>query len=134
VTVPCPVQIAPRLAVLCVVSALGNAAAGAPSFKNDVQPVFDANCVSCHQEGGAQQGLVLESGKSHAAIVGRPSSEAHALLVAPSAPDSSYLFAKILGTHVSAGGRGARMPLGGALSGTDVETIRGWIAGGAKDN
>ena len=105
----------------------------APSFSRQVQPIFDANCVACHQTGAAQQGLVLESSASYA-IVGKRSSEAPMGLVVPGAPDASYLLQKVKGTQLKANGRGDRMPLGGMLEEGDVETIRRWILGGAKNN
>src|ERR1700756_5156701 len=103
-------------------------AIAAPSFKDNVQPIFDANCVSCHQAGAAPQGLVLESGKSYMAIVGRPSTESRLKLVVPSEPNSSYVLAKVTGSQVASGGKGERMPLGSTLPAEDIETIRAWIA------
>src|SRR4051794_8966252 len=50
-------------------------AAAGPSLATEVQPIFDDNCVACHQTGSAQQGLVLEAGKSFANIVGVKSHE-----------------------------------------------------------
>ena len=84
-------------------------------FERDIQPILDANCVSCHQTGATSQGLNLEAGKAYGSLVSRKSSEADAMLVAPGSPDTSYLLAKILGTQGQAGGKGARMPIGGSL-------------------
>jgi len=107
--------------------------AGAPSLGKHVQPIFDANCVACHQTGAAQQGLILESGLAYA-NVGRSSTEAAMTLIEPGKPEASYLFLKVSGTYAQASGKGARMPLGGVLEGADIETIRRWIVGGAKNN
>lgn len=106
----------------------------APSFSQQVQPIFDANCVACHQVGAAQQGLVLESGAAYAAIVGKRSKEAAMSLVTPGSTDTSYLFQKINGSQLKAGGQGARMPLGGKLEPADIETIRQWILVGTQNN
>jgi hypothetical protein len=119
--------------LLCA-SMLIRPATASPSFKNDVQPIFDANCVSCHQAGSAPQGLVLESGKSYTAIVEHPSTESRLMLIARGAPDSSYVLAKVTGSHVAAGGKGERMPLGSTLPAEDIETIRAWITAGAKND
>jgi hypothetical protein len=127
-------RIAIGTALSCALLMPLHAMAGAPSFKSDVQPIFDANCVSCHQAGSAQQNLVLESGTSYAAIVDHPSAESSLLLITPGAPQSSYVFAKVSGTHLASGGKGARMPLGGTLPAGDIETIRAWIAAGAKND
>jgi mono/diheme cytochrome c family protein len=99
-----------------------------PSLSRQVQPIFDANCVACHQAGAAQQGLVLESGIAFR-NVGKRSSEAALNLIEAGKPDASYLLQKLNGN-----GQGARMPLGGALDPADTETIRLWILGGAKND
>jgi hypothetical protein len=120
--------------VLLCASMLIRPATAAPSFKDNVQPIFDANCVSCHQAGSAPQGLVLESGKSYTAIVERPSIESRSMLIARGAPDSSYVLAKVTGSHVASGGKGERMPLGSTLPAEDIETIRAWITAGARND
>jgi mono/diheme cytochrome c family protein len=103
-------------------------------FSSTVQPIFDANCVACHQSGAAQQGLNLESGSSYAAIVNHRSTVVDHALVVPGSPASSYLLLKVLGTHGEVGGKGVRMPMGGDLPPADVQSLRDWIAAGAKDN
>ena len=123
------------IAIAMAIVVWGAAAhAAGVSFAGAVQPIFDANCVACHQSGAASQGLNLESGRSYAAVVNRRSSEADLPLVAPKSPDTSYLLLKVLGTHARAGGKGERMPLGGTLAAGDIETLRDWIAAGAKDD
>lgn len=104
------------------------------SFKNQVQPIFDYNCVACHQAGSAQEGLILEEGKSYANIVGKNSHESDKLLVSPGSADSSYLIKKIEGTHLAVNGRGARMPLGGSLEEAEIATVRKWVETGAINN
>src|SRR5258706_4298859 len=99
-----------------------------------VQPLFDANCVSCHQSGAAQQGLSLESGSSYAAIVNHRSTVVDRALVVPGSPTSSYLLLKVLGTHGEVGGKGVRMPMGGDLPSADIQRLRDWIAAGAKND
>ena len=103
-------------------------------FASTVQPIFDANCVSCHQSGAAQQGLNLESGRSHAAIVNHRSAVVDRVLVVPGSAASSYLLLKVLGTHGEVGGKGVRMPMAGDLPTSDIQSLRDWIAGGAKDD
>jgi mono/diheme cytochrome c family protein len=111
------------------------AKAGPPSFSSTVQPIFTDNCVACHQTGSAQQGLVLEDGEAFAHLAGRKSSEAPMSLVTPRQPEQSYLIRKLEGTHLSAGGAGERMPMGGApLSAAELEAIRQWVAAGAQNN
>ncbi len=105
-----------------------------PSFSKQVQPILDANCVACHQTGSAQQGLVLESGLAFGALVKSSAELPSMKLIQPGAADTSYLFRKVSGSHIDAGGKGVRMPLGGALQDGDIETIRRWIAAGAKND
>lgn len=107
--------------------------AAVPSLGKSVQPILDANCVACHQAGAAQQALILESGLAYA-NVGKPSSQSTMKLVEPGRPEASYLFQKVVGAHLQAKGAGDRMPLGGALEAADIETIRRWILGGARND
>jgi len=110
------------------------AAAADARFASTVQPIFDANCVACHQAGAAQQGLNLESGSSYAAIVGRRSTVVDRLLVAPGSPGTSYLMLKLLGTQGEVGGKGVRMPVGGELAPTEIQSLLDWISAGAKND
>ncbi|MDB5975005.1 MAG: hypothetical protein JWR07_1765 [Nevskia sp.] len=102
-----------------------------PSFERDIQPLFDENCVACHQTGSAQRGLTLEQGASYGALVGKASQESKLVLVKPGDTEGSYLLHKISGTQLQAGGSGARMPLGSQLDPASVELIRAWIKAGA---
>jgi hypothetical protein len=48
----------------------------------------------------------------------------------PGDPNASYLYQKIIeGGNIAAGT--SRMPIGGALSNEQIETIRNWILAGA---
>lgn len=105
-----------------------------PSFAKEVQPIFDDNCVACHQTGSAQQALILEPGKSFAAIVGVKSKESASMLVAPGKAEQSYLLLKLEGKHQQAGGTGAQMPLGDALTSAQIATVQQWIDAGAQNN
>ena len=104
------------------------------SFKRQVQPIFNDFCVTCHQKGSAQQGLVLEEGVAYGSLVDRPSQQSKFVLVLAGMPSASYLMNKLDGSHITVGGKGARMPLGGELDTGLIEMIRAWIAAGAKDN
>lgn len=105
----------------------------------DVQPILDQYCVSCHMLESPQGGLILETGEAHAALVGVPSTQAPMPRVAPGDPARSYLVHKLRGTHLKAGGSGARMPFategpGGALAPAQIETIEAWVRAGAPDD
>ena len=109
---------------------------GAVTLSGDVQPILTANCTfsGCHGP-SAVLGQNLTAGQTFAAVVNVPSVQIPGLhRVRPFLPDSSYLMHKIQGTQASVGGSGGRMPLGGALTEEEIETVRAWIAGGALDN
>ncbi len=127
------------LATTIGIAAAGGVASGgggdpqSVSFEADVQPIFDENCVTCHQSSGAPQGLVLEDGKSwHSLLHGR-SAESKLALVAPGRPDESYLFHKLAGTQTRTGS-GAQMPPGDPLAPDKVAIVQRWIAAGAPNN
>ncbi len=102
-----------------------------PTLASIQSNVFTPTCAvsGCHTGAGAQQGLRLESGMSHAMLVNVPSVEVPSLLrVEPGNPDDSYLIQKLEGTAAV----GGRMPLvGGPLPQADIDVIRQWITDGA---
>jgi len=102
------------------------------NFHADIQPIFDANCVVCHQTGGTQGGLNLEEGESYGATVLRNSEESKLLRIAPGKPDESYLIHKLEGSHIQVGGTGEQMPTTGPLDSALIKIIRKWILEGAR--
>jgi hypothetical protein len=110
-------------------------ATGELSHATDIQPIWDVHCVdACHEVGG-QWGAFLDlSGDAYAAIVGVPSPQFADLdHIEPGDPDASYIWHKINGTQVMAGGSGAAMPSGGLTTMTqaEIDTIEAWILAGA---
>ncbi len=104
------------------------------SFNRDVQPIFTASCVVCHQGAGPAQ-LTLEPGAAYANLVGRPSTEAKMPRVAPGAPQGSYLIHKLAGTQNKVGGSGAQMPFNGnPLAPPQIAIVTQWIQEGAPNN
>jgi mono/diheme cytochrome c family protein len=101
----------------------------AVSFALDLQPVFDAACVSCHGVGG-NGGLDLRPGLAWGNLVGVPSVGYAQQLVVAGDPELSLLFLKISG----AAGVGSRMPVGGALDAAKIDAFRRWILDGAPNN
>jgi len=80
------------------------------SFSNDVMPILEANCISCHQPGNTSGGYDLSS---YSAIA------ANANAIVGSMKASSYLL----------------MPLGGpALPDSTIQKISCWIEQGKQDN
>ena len=129
-----PISASAILLAGCAKAGSEQSAPKVPSFAKDVQPIFDNNCVACHQSVGAQQALILEPGKSFANIVGVKSKESGLRLITPDNAGQSYLLLKLEGKQQQAGGSGAQMPLGDALSPAQIATVQQWIEAGAPDN
>jgi mono/diheme cytochrome c family protein len=103
-------------------------------FGRDVVPILNRACISCHLEGGELGGLALYP-DPWARLVGVASTQSALKLVEPGDPGKSYLHAKLAGTHAGAGGSGLRMPpQSPPLADADIETLRRWIAAGAKND
>lgn len=107
---------------------------GIQSFSREIQPIFDANCVMCHQSVGASGGLNLEEEAAYSSIVSRKSQESALPRIAPGKPEDSYLIRKLEGTHVQVGGSGERMPPSGPLDSALIGMIRNWVKAGAKSD
>ena len=100
------------------------------SFSADVQPIFSARCAlpGCHIQPSPQAGLELNAGRSYANLIDVPTVVfgVPGVRVKPGEPDSSVLYQLI-----SAGTMPAQ---GGPLPPPQIETIRIWIANGAKND
>ena len=103
------------------------------SLAVDVQPVFSANCTSCHSGVGAPKGLDLGLGQAFTHAVNVDSVEVPELKrVLPGDPDNSYLYWKITNNP---GIENNAMPLGSyPMTGREIRTIKRWIEQGALDN
>lgn len=107
------------------------------SFATDIQPIFNANCTTCHRAGGLADlsGITLRlvEGVSYNLLVDQPSSQqVNLTLVVPADSNASLLFLKVSSDAPPVGNT---MPLIGArLSSTDLGLIRDWIDQGAMDN
>ncbi len=95
------------------------------SFANDVQPIFTAQCNSCH--GNGQNGF--NSG-SYSGVMNSNSPNYGGPIVIPGDPENSPLIDKLEPNPQF----GSRMPVGGALSSAQIATIREWIEQGALNN
>jgi hypothetical protein len=113
----------------------GSAAAADGGFQAGVVPVFQHYCVACHLTGEEPGNLALNPADAYQNLVGRNSVESPLVRVKPGSSEDSYLMRKIEGTHLKAGGKGARMPLGGpVLDETSIAIIRAWIVAGAPES
>jgi mono/diheme cytochrome c family protein len=93
----------------------------APSFANDILPVFDSNCSKCHGNFGgwdaSSYDSVMTSGNNAPVVIAGDAT-------------SSLLAQKILGTQIE----GGMMPPGGLLPADQVQLIVDWINAGAPNN
>jgi hypothetical protein len=99
------------------------------SFSQDVKPILDQNCITCHQEGG--EGLEISglSMMSHADLM--KGAQFGPMIIAGDSEGSNLI--------VLMEGRAdpsISMPHGTAkpVKKADIETIRVWIDQGAKNN
>ena len=97
------------------------------SFTHDIQPIFDQNCISCHPNSG---NLDLTAAHAYNQLVNINASGYSAKRVIPNEPENSVLYKKIDGSDTY----GSNMPLGGALSTTQINHIKQWIIEGAQNN
>jgi mono/diheme cytochrome c family protein len=100
------------------------------SFANQIQPIFDAECVQCHGE-SAFGGLDLRPDSSHGNLVGVESNGyAPAVLVTPGEPATSVLYGKVS----NSGQFGTVMPPppNDELTATQLGLIERWIEEGAN--
>lgn len=106
---------------------------GALSHAKDIQPIWDANCVTaCHTPGGSAGALVDLSGDAYNAIVGVTSGQAPWSFIEPGNSGESYIMAKLRGTQAEVGGSGGSMPIGAMLPAETIGTIAMWIDAGAQ--
>lgn len=105
------------------------------SFASQVQPIFTASCTgtACHDNVMSAENLALTSGQAFGELVNVNSAQCmNVKLVAPGAPDQSYLVWKLQGSGPCY--FGSRMPKLGSLSAAQIQTVRDWIANGAPNN
>lgn len=91
------------------------------------QSIFTPTCAtsSCH---GGPQSPSLSAGASFSSLVNVPSTQSSLDFVEPGDPDNSWLVRKVEGNGTS------RMPVGGMLSQSQIDSIRTWISEGALNN
>ena len=121
-----------RLLMLLVLLA-GVARADEPGFAQQILPLLKSRCLVCHMPGSESGGMSLLPKTAYANLVGMKSTQSTLLLVAPGKPDESYVYLKVTGRHLGAGGSGERMPFNDTpLSAEDAELVRRWIDAGAR--
>ena len=113
-------------------------AVAAPSFRNDIQPIFEARCATagCHSASTRQAELSLaDAATSHAQLVERPAeADVPFQRVRTAKPDSSWLV-RVLEEDPARRFNFPRMPLGRPpLTANQIGNIVRWIEQGAQNN
>ncbi len=107
-----------------------------PTFAN-VDSIIFVGC-SCHKAApndALNGGLSLEMGKAYANIFEKPSIDIPAMnLITPNDPANSYLYLKVAGGFMEAGGSGVLMPPGGMVPMDQLELLEAWINAGAPND
>lgn len=100
------------------------------SFKNEVQPILQDHCVSCHQPGG--KGFVV-SGLDLTSYQGLMKGTIYGPVVIPGNSQTSTFTKLLTGTN-----KGLKMPMGlnpeGTLASQYILILRKWVAQGAQNN
>lgn len=100
------------------------------SFKNDVQPILQDHCVSCHHPGG--KGFVV-SGLDLTSYQGLMKGTIYGPVVIPGNSQTSTFTKLLTGTN-----KGLKMPMGlnpeGTLASQYILILRKWVAQGAQNN
>ncbi len=103
------------------------------SFSMDVQPIFDTNCISCHNTANSQYYgyLDLSTGYAYSSLVAVVSNGySPNLRVSSGDAENSVLWQKVNNSQLF----GSNMPLGGTITNAEIETIKVWINEGAIEN
>ena len=88
-----------------------------PSFEADIQPIFEAHCIACHQGASAQSGLVMETVE---ALLKGGEKDGPSVIPGKSAESSLLLYLR--------GERQPQMPIGGdPLPAEQIDLIARWV-------
>ncbi len=108
----------------------------------DIQPIWNKNCVVCHEPndwGGPSAGLDLTDGYAAMVQVDATTNGVKLPLVAPGSPQNSFVIYKLSDTQAKVGdARGNPMPPPGTgepftpLAQPDLDKIAQWIINGAN--
>lgn len=102
-------------------------------FTKEVYPILKTNCSGCHGDNGIEYSKSMKMSSAlnfFNTTVGKPSDSIPGkTLIVPKSLENSYLYQRIISTEVK---RGGRMPLGSALSSSDIAKIAKWITDGAN--
>jgi hypothetical protein len=104
------------------------------SFSGDVLPILLRECSFCHMREDRYGYLALDAETAYGNLVDVPAWGFPALKrVEPGQPEASYLWLKLTGAHLRAGGKGWSMPYY-PMGDEQRVLVRDWILQGAQDN
>eukprot|EP00808_Paulinella_micropora_P021368 g66127.t1 len=114
----------------------GRAAPAGPArltFKRDIWPIFQRLGVTLGHGYSSGTGLVMEDAEGAYRNIFQVSSHQvpQMMLLQPCAPELSYLYQKLQGSHRNLGGYGKRMPPGAPADDSDILMVAQWISDGA---
>lgn len=100
-----------------------------PTLDEVAVQVFDVSCAGggCHGTAPFAEGLNLANDADLATRLIAASAQSELPLITPGNADDSYLYLKCSGEHTTAGGTGARMPIGGVLSDEQLQLVADYI-------
>lgn len=79
--------------------------------------------------------MSLVPANAYDALVDQDSVQSELKRVAPGNPEQSYLYHKLVGSHLEAGGEGLQMPFAAPpLNDKQIDLVRRWILEGALNN
>ncbi|MEO1267863.1 MAG: lamin tail domain-containing protein, partial [Myxococcota bacterium] len=99
-----------------------------PPTTMQIQMLLNMRCTGCHTKGGSSGGLNFDDIETD--LINVPSFDIPAMdFIEPGDSANSYLFLKIEGTHIAAGGSGLQMPRGGGapLPDNEINLVRDYI-------
>jgi hypothetical protein len=110
------------------------------TWSGDVQPLLSASCSGCHGGSSTPQYAgfknIQDPALGYANIVNQPSVELPTMdRIEPGNHLQSYLWRKIDGSHLAAGGSGVRMPqFGPYFNQAQLDGVASWIDAGAPND
>lgn len=96
------------------------------SYQNDVAPIFERSCVSCHGGVGSDGEIVIELGYDMTTYEGLMAGSDYGAVIEPGDPDGSLFLDMIV--------NGDMPEDDDPLPADEIELIRAWIAEGARNN
>jgi hypothetical protein len=102
-----------------------------PTLRDLSARVFAPRCASCHIEQVSGGLWLAPDDELRNRLIGPAVQLPTMARVTPTDASRSYLWLKVTGTHLDAGGSGDRMPLGSTLGDDELALIYDWIEAGA---